>query len=322
MKRVLGVVSEIITEEHILQISQIASQYGFHVQHYNNSMEAMGCASDFEIIFGNCTVDLIRSAKNLKWHRCVSAGTNRYSEKGLYRCSDSILSSSSGAFGKDIAEHITMVTLMLLRNMPQYMVLMRQGGWGSPQEIRTISGSTITILGTGDIGLAFAQRAKAMGAKSVCGIYRSRKPNDRCFDMAYPVSHLDHLLPQTDILVLCLPSTVETCGILSKERINLLSKTSYVINVGRGTAIDQEALIDALNGDRLAGAALDVMLPEPLPAGDKLRSAKNIILTPHIAGNIAHSATRDLIVKLFCEDFINYVEGKQLKRAVNREKGY
>ena len=102
----------------------------------------------------------------------------------------------------------------------------------------------------------------------------------------------------------------------------MLGKDSLVLNVGRGTAIDQAALVEALNEERIAGAGLDVMDPEPLPADDPLWSAKNLVLTPHISGNMSLGITRDLDVDLFCRDLENYAAGRPLQQLVDRKLGY
>ena len=182
--------------------------------------------------------------------------------------------------------------------------------------MRSICGSTITVLGTGDIGTNFARRAKALGAKTVRGVRRSKKPCDPAFDEVHTLDGLDAVLPQTEILVMALPSTPETAGILSRERIALLPPDAIVVNVGRGTAVDQDALMEALNAGRIAGAALDVMMPEPLPADHPLWETKNLLLTTHISGNMSLGLTCDLDVELFCEDLENYAAGRPLERLV------
>ena len=116
--------------------------------------------------------------------------------------------------------------------------------------------------------------------------------------------------------------TAETIGILSREHIALLRKDALVINVGRGTAIDQDALVEALNEERIAGAGLDVMDPEPLPADDPLWSAKNLVITPHISGNLTLGHTCRTNVAMFCEDIANYAAGRPLVHLVDRTRGY
>lgn len=176
-----------------------------------------------------------------------------------------VLSNSSGAYGLTISEHILMVTLMLLRRMPEFQDIVRRREWVSELPMRSIYGSRITVLGAGDIGTNFARRAKALGAGHICGVSRSGRNPDPAYDRMLPQEQLDQVLPETEILVMALPSVADTVGILSRERIALLPRDAIVVNVGRGTAIDQEALMEALNAGRIAGAALDVVVPEPLP---------------------------------------------------------
>ena len=111
-------------------------------------------------------------------------------------------------------------------------------------------------------------------------------------------------------------------GVLSRERIALLPPQAIVVNVGRGTAVDQEALAEALNAGRIAGAALDVFVPEPLPQDHFLWETKNLLITPHVAGNMSLGYTRDKDVDMFCEDLENFAAGRPLTHLVNRKLGY
>lgn len=218
-----------------------------------------------------------------------------------------------------------MVTLMLLRRMPEYEGIMARGEWENDLPVRSLQGSEITILGTGDLGTTFARKARALGAGRIVGVSRSGKPRpgtEGVYDELHSFRELDALLPRTELLVMALPGTPETTGLLSAERIALLPSTAYLVNVGRGTALDQAALADALNSGRLAGAALDVMVPEPLPAGDPLRRARNLILTPHVAGNMTLGHTCDVNVRMFCEDLARYAAGQPLRHLVDRTRGY
>ena len=176
--------------------------------------------------------------------------------------------------------------------------------WLPPLPVRSLCGAHITVLGTGDIGTSFAQRAKAMGAKSICGVRRTIKPADPAFDRIVTLSDLDSVLPETDILVMALPSTGETVGVLSRERIALLPPQAIVVNVGRGTAVDQEALAEALPRDHF------------------LWETKNLLITPHVAGNMSLGYTRDKDVDMFCEDLENFAAGRPLAHLVNRKLGY
>lgn len=279
-------------------------------------------AGQYEVLYGMPDRAALRTFTSLKWFCGSFAGVDAYLDDALYPSPDVILTNSSGAYGVTIAEHLIMVTLMLLRHASAYVLEAAAHRWGPVLPMRSIMGSTITVVGTGDIGTEFARRAKAMGAKSIRGVRRTMKPADPAFDSVHTHDQLESLLPDTDLLVLALPSTPDTIGFLSRRRIALLPKTAFVINVGRGSAIDQPALVDALNAGQLAGAALDVFVQEPIPDGDPIWDAKNLLLTPHVSGQLSLGYTRDKNVALFCEDLENYAAGRPLARYVDRKIGY
>jgi phosphoglycerate dehydrogenase-like enzyme len=199
--------------------------------------------------------------------------------------------------------------------------VVRNHSWSNQLPIRSIRDNEFTILGTGNIGVNVAERMRGMGAAKIVGLSRSGKPHP-AFDKVYPISQLDEILPDTKILVMALPGTADTTHILNRARIALLPADAYVINVGRGTAVEQEPLMEALNGGKLAGAALDVMDPEPLPKDHPLWTTKNLILTPHVSGNMTLGYTCDKNVELFCADLRNYAAGRPLNGLVDRKRGY
>lgn len=320
MSRIICVVNEFITEAHKRQIDAVAEKHGFSARYYLTKEDAAGHLEDCEVLFGHWR-SLLAEAPGLKWYCCSYAGVDPY-QPPFHFPEGVLLTNSSGAYGVTISEHILMVTLMLQRKMPDYTRIIRERDWTNDLSIRSIQGSRITMLGTGDIGTTFAKRAKALQPASITGVNRSGRSPDGVFDRVVPMTQVDSVLPETDILVMAMPSTPETIGFMTKERISLLSSSAILVNVGRGSAIDQEALMDALNTGKLAGAALDVMTPEPLPADHPLWDTKNLLLTPHVAGNMTLGYTCDMTVSLFCEDLENYVTGKPLARLVDLSKGY
>ncbi len=323
MSKQIGVIIDYLNEDYRRQIDAAAAKHGYAVRYYPNSPSAVGSADDCEILFGHCSQKVIASAKSLKWFCCCWAGVDRFCKDGLYQNPDCLLSNSSGAYGVTIAEHLVMTALMLLRRQGEYGELIRSGGWDTlPGNIHSLYGSRITVLGTGDIGTEFARRARAFRPAKIVGVRRSAKAGDPAFDETRTSAELDAVLPETDILVMALPNTPDTAGILSRERMALLPEGAYVLNVGRGAALDQDALIDALDSGHLAGAALDVAVPEPLPADHPLRAAKNILLTPHVAGNTTLPYTRQRTLDMFFEDLDNYCAGKPLRHAVDRKRFY
>lgn len=318
----LAVLGDFLEPHHHAQIDSTAARCGFAADYYPDGHVPAELAGQYEVLYGMPDRAALRTFTSLKWFCGNFAGVDAYLDDALYPSPDVILTNSSGAYGVAIAEHLIMVTLMLLRHASAYVLEAAAHRWGPVLPMRSIMGSTITVVGTGDIGTEFARRAKALGAAAVRGVRRTKKAADPAFDEIHTNDELDALLPDTDILALALPATGETKGFLSAARLALLPKTAYVVNVGRGSAIDQAALLDALNHDRLAGAALDVFEQEPIPAGDPAWTAKNLLITPHISGQMSLGYTRDRNVQLFCEDLERYGRGEKPLRLVDRRIGY
>ena len=317
----IAVCANFITDAHRRQICGAADEAGFSVAFFETQDALAEAIADFEVVYGYIPPALLPGAKSMRWLCSASAGVDHYLDDALWPHPDCLLSNSSGAYGPTISEHIVMLSLMLLRRMPEYQSALSRREWTCYTPIRSIAGSRVVMLGTGDIGSHTARRMKALGA-SVTGVCRSGRSGEPAFDRVLPLDGLDGVLPGADLLILALPATAETAGVLSRERLALLPPSAYVINVGRGSAIDQEALVEALQGGRLAGAALDVMVPEPLPADHPLWDCPNTILTPHVSGNMALGLTCDLDVELFCRDLAHYANREPLERLVDRARGY
>ena len=322
MMRKLAVVADYLNDSHRAHIEKMAGDAGFTVDYFTEGHLPQDRAGEYEVIYGTVPPKELKAATALRWFCCAYAGMDQWKDDALYHSSEVMLSNSSGAYGLTISEHILMVTLMLLRRMPEFQDIVRRREWVSELPMRSIYGSRITVLGAGDIGTNFARRAKALGAAHICGVSRSGRNPDPAYDRMLPQEQLDQVLPETEILVMALPSVADTVGILSRERIALLPRDAIVVNVGRGTAIDQEALMEALNAGRIAGAALDVVVPEPLPREHPLWSTRNLLLTPHISGNMSLGYTCDINVDMFCRDLENYAAGRPLEHRVDRKRGY
>ena len=313
---------EFLSEQHRAAIRETAESLGFTVRFFTPEQrsEALAFVPDCQVLFAH-DAELVRGAGQLKWFHCSWAGVDAYCrEEGLFADPACILTNTH-SYGVTIAEHVIMVTLMLLRRMTEYQSAMAEKHWLEPVPIRSIRGGRFTLLGAGDIGRHIARRLRAMEAGRVTAVSRSGRPQPD-FDGVLPITKLDDILPETDVLILALPGTAETAGILGRRRMALLPEGACVINVGRGTAIDQGALCDALNSGHLGGAALDVMTPEPLPADAPLWSAKNVILTPHVSGSMNLPYTCDLTVELFCRNLRRYAAGQPLEGVVDRGNGY
>lgn len=320
MKKI-GVYVDFLNNVFRSQIEETAKPLGYGVDFYDDQADLADKIEEYEIIYGHIAPDLLKKATQLRWLCSDYAGVEKYLPDEVWPASDCLLSNSSGAYGPTISEHIVMTLLMLLRRMPEYQADLAKNEWTYYTPIRSITGSHFVLLGTGDIGCNTARRLKALGA-TVTGVCRSGKCDEPAFDKVLSIEELDTVLPQADALIMSVPFTPATAKILSKERIALLSGKAFVVNVGRGTTVDQEALVEALRNRRIAGAALDVMVPEPLPADHPLWSCPNTIITPHCSGNMSLGLTCQLTVQMFLDDLRRYAVGEPLRNLVNRKIGY
>ncbi len=302
-------------------ISQGKEPYTIH--YFHSKEETEQGIGECEVLYGYIPAPMIKKAEKLRWLHAASAGVDAYLDDSVYAHPESIiLTHSNGSYGITISEYMVMMILMLMRRQMEYVHLQEERVWKNVGEIRSIYGSRVVIVGTGDIGTNLARRLKAMGASKVIGIRRTLKAADPAFDSIGTTDHLAEAVVDADVVALCVPATNETNGLLSHRIISRMSPKTFVVNVGRGSAIDQAALTEALKEGRLAGAALDVFTPEPLPKDDPLYSLPNVILTPHVSGNMSLSYTSDINVDIFCRNMERYFHGEELHHAVDRKIGY
>ncbi len=315
------VLSSELKQKHREEILQTAGRIGAEICFADSEDEIPEAYRDAEVLYG-FGVKTAAKSLDLKWMCVPSAGVEYLLRPSAFANKDCILTNSSGSYGVGITEHIMMVTLMMLRNFTEVFKQSVAGKWGSRVPQRSLKGMRITVLGTGDIGSTFARCVKAFEPACITGVCRSGNCDESAFDRVCKSSALDEILPETDLLILCLPATPETQGILSGERIEMLPEGAYIVNVGRGSAIDEDALAESLDRGKLAGAALDVFVTEPLPKNSRLWNTKNLLISPHVAGNLTHDYSLDKNVEMFCEDLLRYAEGKPLVHVVDRKRGY
>jgi len=318
----IGINAAFLDESLITKINEVASANGFETVYFADNDDAVKNSDGCEVMFGNFPPEAIKANKSLKWLACSFAGVDKVVSDELYANPDVIVTNSAGGYGITISEHMICVTLMMMRRMPEYAELVANRGWKIIGDIKSIMRSTVTIVGMGDIGTNYAKRVKAMGAACVRGVRRTQKPGPDCYDEVYTIDQLDEAIKGADVVALCVPGTDATTHLIDERRLSLMKDGAYLVNVGRGWAIDQPALIKALESGKLAGAALDVVVPEPLPADDPLWSAPNILITPHVSGNMSLDITREIVVDMFCNNIPRYVKGEPMTNLVDRKAGY
>lgn len=317
----LLVINSQLEQKHFDLISSTAEKLGVKVAFYKTEEEIPPCDYDADIIYGFAP-SIVKTSKNLKWLCVPWAGVDSLMVPGYFANEECLLTNSAGAYGVSIAEHMIAMALIMMRRLNEFLDETGNGLWFSPRAQKSLKDCRITVLGTGDIGTSFAKRVKAFEPTNIIGVCRSGKSSAAVYDKVLPVNELDSVLPKTDLLAMSLPATAETKGILSRRRMELMPKGAYIINVGRGSAIDENALADNLDNGHLGGAALDVFQTEPLPQGDRLWHTKNLLITPHVAGNMTLPYTKQKNVEMFLEDLNNFVEGKALKYLVDKKLGY
>ncbi|MBR3248063.1 MAG: D-2-hydroxyacid dehydrogenase [Clostridiales bacterium] len=315
------VINKLLTDTHKEQIRRAAGEIGGSVLFVDSEDDIPGSFEDCEVIYGFGLKNAGRN-RNLKWLSVPSAGVDYLLKPGVFANEACMITNSSGSYGVTIAEHIVAVSLLMMRRLDFTYAESLRGRWSSPQPQRSLKDSRILVLGTGDIGCCFARRARAFEPESITGVCRSGKCADKAFDRVEDTGSLDDLLPFADLLVMSLPDTPDTRNILSRARIALLPPDAYVVNVGRGSAIDEDALAESLNEGRLAGAALDVFKNEPLPSDSILWNTKNLLITPHVAGNLTLEHTLNVNVDMFCRNLLRFGRGMPLNNLIDRNKGY
>lgn len=254
----------------------------FIFAHENNALLEEHILSA-EVIIGEPDKEQLLEAKELKWLQLTWAGTDKY-DKMTDLPKSLKITNASGAFGKIISEYVVGNIIAIYRSFPKYWEGKKNKLWERMDTADTIFGKTALILGTGDIGSNIAHRLKSFDCR-VLGIRRNNTGEELPdFDEIYTMESLEELLPKVDIVIGCLPNNEGTKGQLNNKRLNLMKQDSVLVNVGRGSLVNTEALVKILEAGRLKGAALDVFEVEPLPSDSPLWDMKNVLITPHISG--------------------------------------
>ena len=253
--------------------------------------------------------DLIH-IKNLRWLQSLWMGVDDYVAPGVLPETVTI-TACVGAYRQAVSEHMLATLLSLCRKLPQCRDNQLQHKWVDVKQMRSIRGATVLVVGAGIIGGDFARLCKALGSHTV-GLKRTVTAPIEGFDELDTMDHLDHWLPKADVVALIVPHAPETVRLMDARRIALMKPDAILISDGRGSVLDQQALAEAMQTGHLWGAALDVTVPEPLPADSPLWDIPNLLLTPHVAGGIRMEVSRKSAVTICMENFRRYVSGQPL----------
>ncbi|RLE67176.1 MAG: hypothetical protein DRJ47_00540 [Thermoprotei archaeon] len=295
----------------------------------NRFLELIELAEDADVIIGGYVPDsVILKAKKLKLIQTLSAGVDRFNFR-LLKEKNIRLATASGANAITVAEMVFALMLAIAKKIVEFDRLMKKGKW-APYNPETASlelyGKTIGIIGLGNIGREVASRARAFGMK-VMAIKRSVEPDLKeklGLEFLGGPSDLDYVLKNSDFIVLTVPLTPETKGMIGERELEKVKPGAIIINVSRGPVIDEKALYKALKRGRLRGAGLDVWWaypPDPkAPSPRKIHLLENVVATPHKAGWTLEARARAL--RLAAENVVNFIEGREVKNLVNLDLGY
>ena len=277
-----------------------------------------------EILYGEGPAMNAAAAKSdaLEWLCASFAGVDDFCAPGAFKNEKAILSNSAGSYGVSLAEHAIALALMMMRRIPVFYDGIKEHKWLEPLPQDGIRDARVTLLGTGDAGSCLARRIKGFEPACITGVCRSGKSREEAFDKVVKTEKLKEVLAQTDLLIMSLPGTAETYHLMSEEMFAAMRPGAYLVNVGRGSVIDERALTEALKSGKLAGAALDVLETEPPAPDSPLWDTPNLLLTPHVAGNLTMAYTRRRNTEMFCEDLRRFAKGEPLLRQVDRSRGY
>ncbi len=263
-------------------------------------------------------------AKELKWVHSTSAGVGQLMYPEL-RNSGVAVTNASGVFSVPIAEHTVGLLLALARNFPDTLrqqekaIWSQQGLWDKPQHLAELNGTLLLIVGYGSIGREVAKRAQALGMR-VWGVTKSGKGEATHTEKIVASSELHTVLPHADYVLLCAPETAETNYLIGDEQLTQMKRGARIINVARGSLLDETALISALESGALAGAAIDVAQREPLPASSPLWRAPNLFITPHTSALSDRLWRRE--TAMLVDLLERWFDGRELFNRVDFGRGY
>ncbi len=256
-------------------------------------------------------------AQEISWVHATSAGVDAMLFPAL-RDSDIPLTNAKGIFDRPIAEFVLGQILAFAKDMPRSWHLQQQRRW-QHRETERIEGRRVLVVGAGSIGRQIARLLRAVGML-VQGVARKPRQSDPDFDRVHGQDQLLHVLPDAEFVVLATPLTADTRGLIGHEALKAMRRDARLINIARGPVVQTAALLDALRGGWIAGAALDVFEEEPLPSHHPLYSLSNVLLSAHMAGDVI--GWREALSAQFIDNFRRWQRGEPLANQVDKQLGY
>jgi phosphoglycerate dehydrogenase-like enzyme len=269
---------------------------------------------------GVCTPDILSKATRVQWIQWLAAGVERCVQQPLVRERHLLLTNSQRIAAPSMAEHVLGLMLALSRHLDYFFRQQAQGHWADDNpRLADLEGQTVLVVGLGGIGTEVARRAHALGMRVIATRASGRTGPDYVSYVGLP-DELLKLSREADFVVNCAPLTPQTTGVFNQEFFAALKPSAYFLNVGRGKSVVTADLVAALTQHRLAGAGLDVVDPEPLPADSPLWHLPGVLITPHVSADT--SVTTQQRTALLRENLRRYSAGEAMLAVVDVERGY
>lgn len=315
----LGFRQDELSEPQIEEARKAADGYRLVLSRDRDEIESL--LDEIEIAVGQFPRDLLATAPNLSWYQQWGAGSDWLLRHPRAAEAEFVLTNVSGVHAIPISEHILALMLSFARSLPTAYGNQRKREWDRKIEdtVFELAGKTMLLLGVGEIGRRTARVAAALGMH-VVGVRRD--PSRQVEGVAEMRGNQDfpHLLPDADFLVITVPLTSETERMVGERELKLMKETAYLINIGRGGTVHEEALVRALKEGWIAGAGLDVFEEEPLPDGSELWGMDNVLVTSHYSGSTPHYNQRSM--EIFLDNLSRYRRGEPLRNVVDKRRGY
>ena len=293
-------------------IEGAGAQAVFIREHYVRERDIDGITA----IVGNVPARTLHAPEGLLWLQTSSAGYDHYLAPGIL-APQTQLSCAAGTYGQAVSEHMFAQVLCLMKKLHLYRDNQREARWHDEGTVTTMSGANVLVIGAGDIGTHFAQLCAAVGAH-VTGLRRTTVEAQAPYERMATMDELLDELPKADVVASVLPSTPETRGLADARFFAAMREGAYFANAGRGDLVVSEDLLEALRSGHLAGAALEVTNPEPLPADHPLWAEPNALITPHISG-FWHLPAQTRRTIAFClGNLKTFIAGEPLRNLVSR----
>ena len=273
-----------------------------------------------EIIIGCVSASMIKESERLELLQLNTAGTDPYIVPGVLG-KNTVLTNATGAYSKAVAEHALAMYFALHKKLHLYRDAQKKHSWSDFGTVTSITDATVLVVGLGDIGRHFATLCKALGAY-VIGVKRRASDKPDCVDELYTFEALNELLPRADLVFSILPGMKSVYHLYNAELFKKMKKSAIFINCGRGGAVDQNALYDALVNGEIAAAGIDVTEPEPLSEDSPLWGLDDLLITPHVSGYYHLPETFERIVSIAADNLHRFTNGEELRNVVDFTTGY